>query len=129
MQYLRKQIAKAANINVETLRYYERNGLITVPERNEKGYRLYDDNTLKKLAFIKTAKSCGLTLGEIKDVFSYLEAKSMDYSYIKGFVTNKLEEIERKMEELDGMRKILTRIRINIDNQDECPVKSMFKDC
>lgn len=57
--YLRGEIAKMADINVETLRYYEKNKLIPIPRRTENGYRLYSKDILIILAFIKSAKSAG----------------------------------------------------------------------
>ena len=61
--YLRGEIAKMADINVETLRYYEKNKLIPTPKRTEKGYRLYSKDILNILAFIKSAR---FTLEQIK---------------------------------------------------------------
>jgi DNA-binding transcriptional MerR regulator len=64
--YLRGQIAKLANINIETLRYYEELGLLSLPQRSESGYRLYSEEVLDRLVFIQNAKSYGFTLKEIQ---------------------------------------------------------------
>jgi len=73
--YLRGEIAKMADINVETLRYYEKNHLIPIPDRTKKGYRLYPEDTLDILAFIKSAKSAGFTLAQIRAIFSVVEGE------------------------------------------------------
>ncbi|MNP69525.1 Mercuric resistance operon regulatory protein [compost metagenome] len=65
-EYLRGQMAKMANVNMETLRYYEELGLISTPLRSEAGYRLYSEEALSRLTFIHNAKRCGFTLKEIK---------------------------------------------------------------
>jgi DNA-binding transcriptional MerR regulator len=59
-------MAKMANVNMETLRYYEELGLIRSPLRSEAGYRLYSEEALNRLTFIHNAKGCGFTLKEIK---------------------------------------------------------------
>lgn len=126
MLYLRNQVAKIANINVETLRYYERNGLIPSPVRDENGYRLYDDNTLEKLQIIKYAKSCGFTLEETKKIIAIVESKVINYSCIVGFIDEKIAEINKKVKHLDNMKMILNKIKSNIDSQTQCPIKTTF---
>ena len=68
--YLRGQIAKMADINIETLRYYEKNQLIPEPERTKSGYRIYHDEILERLEFIKGAREAGMTVQEIRQFFS-----------------------------------------------------------
>ncbi len=64
------QLAKDAGIGVETIRFHERNGLITQPRRPASGYRKYDDDLVDRLRFIQQAKELGFTLNEIKDLLS-----------------------------------------------------------
>lgn len=94
VQYLRGELAKVANVNTETLRYYERHGLIPAPQRASSGYRLYSEETLSRIAFIQNAKQCGFTLREIKKAL----VKSADGNIgIADFVA----VIERKMVSID----------------------------
>lgn len=127
MAYLRNQVAKIANINVETLRYYEQSGLIPPPARGENGYRLYEDDTIEKLEIIKYCKSCGFTLEETKKIISTIENKVIDYECIINFIDEKIIEINKKVEHLDIMKTILNKIKTNIDSQIECPIKTTFK--
>ncbi len=127
MTYLRKQAAKAANISVETLRYYEQNGLIPVPERAQNGYRLYGEDTIEKLKVIKQCKYCGFTLEETKKIISAVESKAIDYECINSFIDEKIIEINRKLEQFDKMKMILNKIKKNIDSQVECPIKTTLK--
>ena len=128
MIYLRNEVAKIAKINVGTLRFYEQNGLLTSPTRDKNGYRLYDDDTVKKLQNIKYAKSCGFTLEEIKKILAVFENKAINYNSIIKFIDEKINDINQKVDSLNNMKVILDKIKINIDDQsDECPIKSTFK--
>ena len=60
------QVAKLAGVGVETVRFYERKGLLEEPERTESGYRQFDENVVNRLLFIRRAKELGFTLNEIK---------------------------------------------------------------
>ncbi len=71
MQRLRTgQVAKQAGVNVETLRYYEREGLIDAPPRTASGYREYPAETVSRIHVIRRAKALGFTLQEIRDLLS-----------------------------------------------------------
>ena len=127
MTYFRNQVAKIANINIETLRYYEQNGLIPSPMRDKNGYRLYDDNTIEKLKIIKYAKSCGFTLEETRRIFAIVECEAIDYKYIVEFIDEKIVDINKKVEHLDNMKVILNKIKSNIHSQTKCPIKTTFE--
>lgn len=102
--YLRGELAKEAQVNIETLRFYEKHGLIPLPERSQGGYRLYPEETLNRIGFIQNAKACGFTLQEIKKALS----KSADGSIgIPDFI----EVIERKITAVDQeiAKKVKTR--------------------
>lgn len=127
MPYLRNEIAKIAKINVETLRYYERNGILPLPVRDKNGYRLYDNDTIKKLETIKYAKTCGFTLEETKKILAIFENEVVDYSNIIWFINDKINDINQKVDNLNNMKVILDKIKINIDYQIQCPIKNTFE--
>ncbi len=79
--YLRKQVADKTNIHIETLRYYEKIRLINPPERTEKGYRIYHDEIINKINFIKSAKESEFTLEEIKELFMISENQNHNLSF------------------------------------------------
>ena len=64
------QLARRLDLNTQTIRYYERIGLLPEPERTESGYRAYGEGDERRLRFIKNARSAGLTLDEIKEVLA-----------------------------------------------------------
>ena len=123
--YLRGQIAQMANINVETLRYYEKIKLIPVPTRTAGGYRLYSEDILLTLDFIKNAKNSGFTLEQIKTLFS-ADNKDVDLSYIEDLLNMKIVEISKKIIELQKMQEDLNRIKQHLHQPHECPVLNSF---
>ncbi len=125
MPYLRNQIAKKANINVETLRYYENIGLMPAPERDANGYRQYNDEALKLLEIIRYSKSCGLTLEEIKDIMPmFLEVNNVDYNLIVELIDQKVNEIDESILKLHRTKNTLNKVKASILNGVECPIKT-----
>lgn len=124
--YLRGEIAKIANINVETLRYYEKNQLIPIPKRTENGYRLYSKDILTILAFIKSAKSAGFTLEQIRKLFSVVDGKNIDLNYIDELISIKIVEIGEKIIELQNVQENLKKVKDNLYQPHECPLLNSF---
>lgn len=124
--YLRGEIAKMADINIETLRYYENKGLIPIPKRTSKGYRLYSKEILIILNFIKSAKNVGFTLDEIRNLFSAVDGENIDLNYIDGFINKKLVEINQKMMDLQSVKVSLEDIKNNLYKPHECPLCNAF---
>lgn len=105
--YLRGQIAKMANVNMETLRYYEELGFIAPPQRSKSGYRVYSDDVLTRLAFIQNAKSCGFTLKEIKKA---LIKSSIGQITIGDFITVIEQKTDKIRAEIAKKEKTLTML-------------------
>ena len=124
--YLRGEIAKMADINIETLRYYENKGLIPIPKRTSKGYRLYSKEILIILNFIKSAKNVGFTLEEIRNLFSAVDGENIDLNYIDEFINKKLVEIKQKMMDLQSVKSSLEDIKNNLYKPHECPLCTAF---
>lgn len=124
--YLRGEIAKIANINVETLRYYEKNQLIPTPKRTENGYRLYSKDTLNIIAFIKSAKNAGFTLEQIRKLFSVVDGKNIDLNYIDELISIKIVEIDEKIIELQNVQRNLKKVKDNLYQPHECPLLNSF---
>lgn len=118
--YLRGQVSKATGLNIETLRFYEKNGLIPVPMRTNGGYRIYTDEILNRLEFIKRAKNAGFTLNEIRHLLSIIDNKIFDQQFISELLEKKVNDIDREISELNGMRIFLLKVKDNIKNPDKC---------
>lgn len=95
------ETAKESGLSIDTIRYYERLGLVEKPIRSEGGFRLHPTQTVEKLKFIKKAQSFGLTLSEIKQIIRQSE-RGLDSccGYVSKLFQRKLEELEVKMTEL-----------------------------
>lgn len=104
------QVAKNAQVNVETVRYYERRGLIPEPLRKESGYRQYPEETVARIQFIKHAKELGFSLNEISELLSLRVDKNTTCADVKNRAEGKIANIEEKIHALQKMKKTLTRL-------------------
>ena len=104
------QLARQANVNLETIRYYERRGLIPEPPRNESGYRQYGEQDLQRTRFIKRAQALGFTLKEISELLSLRVAPGTSCRQVKERVQAKIEDVEKRIADLDQMRAALLRL-------------------
>ncbi len=122
--YYRSQASKAAGINLETLRFYEKNGLIPAPLRTDGGYRLYTDEVLARLAFIRRAKSCGFALNEIRHLLSLLDGDSPDWQSAAELLDKKVGDLDREITTLQEMKSFLEKVKHNLGSPVKCPILS-----
>lgn len=125
-------LAKQANVNPETLRYYEREGLLPEPERSEAGYRLYADEDVKRVRFIKRAQELDFSLKEIKELLALKLDASQSASQVKKLAELKIQDIEAKIQSLQAMKSILSELTEACSGKgsvDHCPILSCLDDC
>ncbi|MDE3154261.1 MAG: heavy metal-responsive transcriptional regulator [Acidobacteriota bacterium] len=103
------QLAARVGVTVDTLRYYERVGLLRRPARSAGGFRTYSTAALERLQLIRQAKAQGLTLAEIRRLVSYLDHSGTQEHcrQVRALLASKLNEIERKRAELEAFRQTL----------------------
>lgn len=101
------QVAKHAGVGIETIRFYERKGLIAEPARKESGYRQYDDSAVARPAFIRQAKALEFSLNEISDLLSIKSDTNTVCNDVKQLAQEKLDDIELKIKMLQRMRNSL----------------------
>jgi len=116
-------LAKQANVNIETIRYYERRGLIPEPARSESGYRKYPLETVQRIVFIKHAKELGFTLNEIDELLSIQIKDIKKCDKVKREVQAKIKEVQEKIINLSKIKSVLEKL-IEI-----CDSGSITKDC
>ncbi len=119
------KLAKRADVNIETIRYYERRGLIPKPRRRESGYREYSDETAKRILFIKRAKDLGFSLKEINELLSLKLDPGTSCSEVRKKAEMKLEDIESKIKTLRKMKKALVNLTNSCSGSGpvrECPI-------
>ena len=97
------RLAKQAGVNIDTIRYYERNGLIPAPARRLSGYREYDSADVSRLRFILRAKDLGFTLAEIGELMSL--SADRDVKGVKRRAESRLDQVEHKIKELQRVRR------------------------
>ncbi|PVZ80664.1 Zn(2+)-responsive transcriptional regulator [Serratia sp. S1B] len=105
------QLAKLADVTPDTVRYYEKQGMMEHNERTEGGYRLYSAQDLQRLRFIRYAKQLGFTLGTIAELLSIrVDPAHHTCKESKSIVDARLQEVEEKLTELTRMRDSLKRL-------------------
>lgn len=102
------EVAQQCCVTVETLRYYEREGLIPSPERGANGYRRYSPDVIRRIRFIKRAQDVGFTLKDTADLLSLRTDPGASCKDVQKRALEKLSEIDEKVEMLIRMRDILT---------------------
>ena len=104
-------LAKAAEVNIETIRYYQRIGLITEPDKPLKGFRNYPTDTLKRIKFIKRAQQLGFSLKEVAELLLLGEGSSEDQcADVRQRAELKREHIDQQINDLQNLRKTLTQL-------------------
>jgi MerR family mercuric resistance operon transcriptional regulator len=101
------QVAKEAGVNIETIRYYERLKLISEPERTESGYRVFPPEVVRRIKFIKRSQDLGFTLAEIQELLALTESGEHTCEQVKELATQKLNEIELKIQDLQKIQSAL----------------------
>jgi MerR family mercuric resistance operon transcriptional regulator len=116
-------LARTAGVNVETIRYYQRIGLIIEPPKPPQGYRHYPLATAHRIMFIKRAQELGFTLSEVADLLSLNERECKEARII---AENKYAAIQQRINDLTAMQIELGRLikscRENRENQDHCAI-------
>lgn len=119
------QLAKLAHVNIETIRYYERRGLIPEPPRRESGYRQYAPDTVGRITFIKRAQELGFSLKEIQELLSLRVNPRTTSTEIKRRAEVKLADIETKLRDLKRMKTALMKLTAACRGRgpaSECPI-------
>lgn len=99
------ELAKTVDVNVETIRYYQRIGLLALPEKPYGGMRSYDDEDLQRLRFIRRAQQLGFSLEDIREL---LELSSSDCKRVEKLAAEKLSVVKARLTELRRIESILT---------------------
>jgi MerR family copper efflux transcriptional regulator len=119
------QLAEQAHVNRETVRYYERRRLLQRPSRSLGGYRVFSDDALRRLRFIRHAKMLGFSLEEIKELLA-LRVRSVDTcDRVRARTLTKVADIEGKIEALQQMRRALSELVSACSRRrktDDCPI-------
>ncbi len=119
------EVARAAGVGVETLRFYERKRLIAEPPRRPSGYRAYPETAVDRIVFIRHAKELGFSLEEIRDLLSLRVARNASCAGVKRRTEDKISDIESKIRRLQRWRHTLRKLAEACDERrptSECPI-------
>jgi DNA-binding transcriptional MerR regulator len=103
-------VARKASIGIETLRFYERLGLIEATRRTPSGYREYDQSVFERIDFIRKSQEIGFSLEEIKEIIGHKKAGRSPCSHVKDLVRRRLSELEQKIKSMQSSRKKLAKM-------------------
>ncbi|MEJ2060620.1 MAG: MerR family DNA-binding protein [Gammaproteobacteria bacterium] len=124
------ELAKQGGVGIETVRYYERRGLIEPEARTESGYRLYRETSADRLRFIRRAQSLGFTLGEIADLLRISDSPDAGAADVKQLTEHKIADIEQRIGDLRRMRDALSELAACCPGEgssEECPILNALK--
>ena len=124
-------LAKSVGVNVQTIRFYERKGLLKPSTRLSSGYRLYDMECMKRLTFIIQAKGLGFSLQEAKGLLGLRVRSDQNPDIVRAKVEKKLEEVQQKIERLRQLERTLKGLVDDCRNRrvtDHCPIIERMED-
>lgn len=124
------QVAKRTGIGVETVRFYERRGLLDEPDRKASGYRRYDESAVARLRFIRRSKELGFRLSEIKELLGLWFEPRTKCCDVRKKAQAKLQEIDERIESLKVMRKALSAITARCERRgsvEDCPLFTILR--
>ena len=101
------QVAKKVMLGVETVRFYESEGLIELPKRNVSGYRQYPESIIKQIQFIRQAKSLGFSLKEVGELIKLKKTPNARCNGVKAAAVGKIADIQKKIDALERMKEAL----------------------
>lgn len=125
MGYRIGELADQCEVNKETIRYYERVGLIPHPPRNDSGYRSYPESTVRRVHFIKRMQELGFSLKEIDRLLGIVDQDEARCQNMYEFTIAKIEEIEQKIQDLMRVKSVLYDLKERCPNEKdlyECPI-------
>jgi len=118
------QLSDLTNCKIETIRYYERIGLLPKPGRSGAGYRLYDENHLRRLLFIRRSRELGFTIEEIRGLLDLVDGGNYTCGDVKTITMAHVKSIRQKIVDLKKLEKTLSNIASKCagNTTPECPI-------
>lgn len=125
------RLSTRATVNIETVRYYERIGLLPSPPRTEGGHRLYGESHVKRLTFVRRARELGFTLDEIRALLHLAEERPPSCARARSLATEHLADVREKIADLKRMERVLAQTVALCEEGDrpECPLlEALFRE-
>jgi len=125
------EAAHRLGVNVQTLRFYEREGLLPYLPRSAAGYRQFDTDSIRRIEFIQHAQAVGFTLNEISELLSLRADPDGSCDEVQSFAARKIAELETRTAKLNSMKRILQNLSAMCESglpATSCPVLEAFAD-
>ena len=119
------KLAKQGRVNLETIRYYEREGLVPKPRRLASGYRIFSSEDVRRVRFIKQAQELGFSLKEIKELLALRVRPGTTCADVRNRTAAKIANIDEKLRTLTAMKEALVRLNAACSGQgavSDCPI-------
>jgi DNA-binding transcriptional MerR regulator len=119
------EVAAQARVNTQTLRYYERRGLLPEPERTRSGYRAYTPDAVRVVRFVKRAQQLGFTLDDVEDLLHLAEGGPASCDDARTMARTRIVDLQLRIDEFARMRDALTRLIDTCDTpraESDCPI-------
>ena len=119
------KVARGAGLAIDTIRYYEREGLLEKPARTASGYRHYTTDAIARLRFIRQAKELGFSLHEIKELLSLRVTPGKSCADVKARAEAKIANVEQRIAQLSRMKRALEKLAAACSGRgptSECPI-------
>jgi Hg(II)-responsive transcriptional regulator len=118
-------VAAQAAVNTQTLRYYERRGLLAEPGRSAGGYRAYPPEAVRRVRFIKRAQELGFSLADVETLLHLADGGPESCNGVRALATEKVADLDRRIADLQALRNGLTRLVATCDRprrERDCPI-------
>jgi MerR family mercuric resistance operon transcriptional regulator len=117
-------LSKRTSCNIETIRYYEKAGLLLVPARSPGGYRLYGNEHLKRLTFIRRARALGFSIDEVRKLLRLADERKRPCAEVRVVAAAHLEDVQAKIADLRAMERVLneTVAQCADGKRSDCPL-------
>ena len=117
-------LSKQTGCNIETIRYYERIGILLKPPRTEGGHRLYDREHIKRLVFVRRSRELGFSLDEVRTLLRLVDGKRYTCQEVQSIMDNHLQDIKKKISDLRRLQKTLGEISSQCEGGlvPDCPI-------
>lgn len=126
------KLATEAEVTTDTIRYYEKEGLLAPTGKTEAGYRLYGEGAVLRVRFIKQAQQCGFSLAEIRELLALRNSDAACCKDVKSVAIAKKLQLEHKIRALTVMSQALSELIVICDQEDgpadECPILDALED-
>jgi DNA-binding transcriptional MerR regulator len=125
------KIAELSGLSTDAIRYYEKEGLISPLQKSDAGYRLYNENALRRLHFIKEAQQCGFSLAEILQLLVLQASDSSYCNDVHKLAVEKKLQLETKIRDMKVMSAtldaLITGCNMETQTLDQCPILSSLE--